>query len=83
MKGERRTAKSSICDHVLESGRLALCDSSSKVIYMAKSNRSKSLLFLYLCITEALAIHQPKPKLCVQKRVMFKRDVQIEHLVNT
>ncbi|VDP97466.1 unnamed protein product [Trichobilharzia regenti] len=67
MKSELRTAEASFCDQLLESSHLAQSDSSFKVIHMAKSNRSKSLRFLHLCIAEALAIHEQKPKLCVQK----------------
>ncbi|VDQ12646.1 unnamed protein product, partial [Trichobilharzia regenti] len=45
MKGERRTAKSSICDHLLESGHLAPRDSSFKVIYMQNRVDPKAYVF--------------------------------------
>ena len=68
IKGERRSPRSSILEHLLDTCHPVSTDCCFKVIYKIPSKYSVNIRFRLLCIAEALAIHTFKPDLCCQKR---------------
>ncbi|CAH8436738.1 unnamed protein product [Schistosoma rodhaini] len=68
LKGECKKITSSIQEHLINCGHIAPKETSFKIIYRVKGTGSKGGRINILCTAEALAIHEFKPELCVQKR---------------
>ncbi|CAH8288407.1 unnamed protein product [Schistosoma intercalatum] len=69
-RGGSGSIRSSIIEHLVNTGHSIKTDSAFKVIYKVSRNLPKTIRLHLLCIAEAIAIHFEKPELCVQKRLV-------------
>ncbi|CAH8470984.1 unnamed protein product [Heterobilharzia americana] len=67
-KGERKSVRSSILEHLIDFHHTTNPDDDFEIIYRIRPNLPRSLRFQLLKTAEALAIHELRPDLCVQKK---------------
>ncbi|CAH8586727.1 unnamed protein product [Schistosoma guineensis] len=69
-RGGNGSIRSSIIEHLVNTGHSIKTDSAFKVIYKVSRSLPKTIRLHLRCIAEAIAIHFEKPELCVQKRLV-------------
>nr|CAH8852639.1 unnamed protein product [Trichobilharzia regenti] len=75
-KGENRCPRSSILEHLIDSGHQVKPEINFKVIYRIQGNLAKSVRIKLLHIAEAMAIHLLNPELCIQKKFVHSLNLQ-------
>ena len=67
-KGVVKSIRSSIVEHLVDTGHQVNVQNAFSVYYKIPANLPQSIKLRQLCIAEAVAIKKLKPALCVQKR---------------
>ena len=82
-KGVVKGIRSSIVEHLVDTGHQIEIDNAFSVCYKVTSRVPKGVRFRLLCIAQSIVIRIIKPELCIQKYLSKPPDVTLARSLNT